>query len=315
MEVLSIVLSEVTAMTSEGLTATMPVRDFAAALRPAPTGLEDVLYPDGVKHVWTQHPMAILLYERPPQAVRVRWIAPDSPATHGYATRYREYKISLPYLVIFAVFAIRETDVGLRLTQRCEVFFRREPLASLADELLYPCLLNATKHKPPDRVIPYSAADPRAVAVPGKCLSWLCSQHLPLTPFDALPMNERVRASLAGLVEHLLYSGFNRSSDSGTWPGEEASWFTIYQKLGVDSRVASPEAWEQATRGNPDFIFDVPFLRTGFSAGEVADRLFREFNVAAPPTETSRDLARRIFNRSPARQFHYPHRMWASEGT
>ncbi|MBU1695065.1 MAG: hypothetical protein KKC51_14040 [Verrucomicrobia bacterium] len=313
MDILAIAESEVTAQSAEGMTASMPLVQFTAGLRPAPTGLEDVLYPDGVKHVWTQFPMAILLYERPPQVVRVRWIAPDSVNTHGPHTRYRQHKISLPYVIVFAVFAVRDTSVGLRLTQRCEVFFRREPLSSLADEVLFPCLLNASKHKPPDRVLPYCAADPRAVAVPGKCLSWLCSQHLALKPFDRMPMNERVRASLAGLVEHLLYSGFNHSSDSGQWPGEEASWFTISLQKAIDPRVASPEAWEKATLRNPDFILEVPFLRSGFSAGEVAQRLFQEFNMAAPPLNTSQALARVVFNSGQPRRFVYPHKLWASE--
>ena len=120
-------------------------------------------------------------------------------------------------------------------------------------------------------------------------------------------------ASLSALVEHLLYSGFNESSDSGAWPGEEASWFTISARNKIDPRVASPEAWEQATLRDPTFILDVPFLRSGYTAGEVTQRIFREFNIRRPPPCTSRDLARLVFSRGTPSRLAYPHRLWPTD--
>jgi hypothetical protein len=59
----------------------------------------------------------------------------------------------------------------------------------------------------------------------------------------------------------------------------------------VDERIATIDAWEAASKENPRFVLDVPFLPVGLSVKQVAERIF-DYQGRATSITTSDDLAR-----------------------
>jgi hypothetical protein len=156
-------------------------------------------------------------------------------------------------------------------------------LHSLRDKVMFPALLNCSKFTPPE----------------GRPLSWICTQNLDLRPCAAISdVNLRMRESLAALMRCLLDTGFNHSSEMH----EGASWYGETVRQHVDARVVTVEKWEQATRDNPLFVLDVPWLKTGKTVQEIADRVFLNHNVCGESPGSAGDLARIIFNYRPRRR-------------
>jgi hypothetical protein len=127
-------------------------------------------------------------------------------------------------------------------------------------------------------------------------LAWICTEHL---SFDSLleieDTNQRVRASFRALMETLLGSAFNLSSEAH----EGSSWFTETVKKKVDPRIESIERWQAETEKDPMFVLDVPWLGTGKTAAQMLERMFtlrRGFAPAKAAVSTSDDIARIIFN-------------------
>ena len=296
----------VTASTPEGISASLPVPAFVQRLKSNGDPFADVLWADGVKHVWHEGPLAVVLYERPAGLLYpIKWIREDSPRPFGLGATYHENLcLAFPYLVLFVTFAIHSREIGWRLTQRSEVFFRREPLASLDDTLLLPGLPNAVK---------FRSDVPGEIAVDGKNLSWLCSQRLSIKELDLLPLARRVRQSVAALVEHLLFSGFTMSAE-GHYPGEECSWWTESCRRAIDPRITSPLRWQKASKQDPRWVLDVPWIPLeGHTVRQVAQRIFAQYSPKAPPLETSQDLARLVFHPAADETPRYPHRLWPTD--
>jgi hypothetical protein len=185
--------------------------------------------------------------------------------------------LALPYLIVLAVFA-RSPAGRLRLTHANECFFRTAPLRHPDDELLYPGLLNCSRFDPPD----------------GRPLSWICTQHLAphpemlhADPGLALP------GGLEALRRCLMETGFNYSSEKH----EASSWFS--ESRNVDARIRTVEAWEQASREDPLFALNVPWIPTGHSLGSAVNRIFARLNAAGPQTSPAATMARYIFNYRP----------------
>jgi hypothetical protein len=138
------------------------------------------------------------------------------------------------------------------------------------DSLLYPALLNCSRFKPPE----------------GRPLSWICTQKLDRSPLERLKdPADRMRCGLSLLASCLLEHAFNLSSEHH----EFSSWFT--ESRHVDERIATIDAWEAASKQNPRFILDVPFLPVGLSVKQVAERIF-DYHGRAASVTTSDDLAR-----------------------
>ena len=91
----------------------------------------------------------------------------------------------------------------------------------------------------------------------------------------------------------LLETAFNYSSEHH----EDSSWFTESRQ--ADPRVASIEAWQDATNADPNFAMDVPWLPTGHTLAQVVDRIFNNLRNPAHDLATAAALARVIFNHSP----------------
>ncbi len=266
----------VTTTSPEGHTAKMKLEPLLAQLGrhgPSTRDARDVMLPDGVKWIASRGGYTVFVHQTPPAVHNLKWIAADSPEKHGAGTTYRHVRVALPYLIVFAFFEPRR-DGRLRLGDQNECFFRTEPLSSPDDWLCYPALLNCSKF-----------------GNPSKPLSWICTQHLvrnrlPVSAGD----NERVRRGMKDLMQCLLGAGFNYSSEVH----EVSSWFT--ESTRVDARVSTIEDWEEATRKDPMFVTQIPWLEVGHTVREVAERSLTRHAGRGNRARTSRDVARVLYN-------------------
>ena len=271
---LQILDSNAVATSPEGKTASMPVEELLAKAGGGQISTGPAILPDGIKAVLSHGFITIWVWESPPRVYQFDWIAPDSPKAFGQGTTYRKVRLALPYLLVLAVFARNETGLP-QLVPANECFFRSAPLKRVEDELCYPALLNCSKFNPPE----------------GHPLSWICTQHLKATPKMQSPVPaERYCASFEALRHCLLETAFNLSSDHH----EAGSWFN--ESRLVDTRLKTVEAWQDASAQDPLFVLDVPWLKTGLSLWQVAERIFSNLQAGNNRIKSASGLARIIFN-------------------
>jgi hypothetical protein len=257
----------------EGTTGSIELVDLIRCLDRQGMSTGRVVLPDGVKAVLSSGSLTIWVHQTPPRVHNLKWIAADSPVPFGKGAKYRSVRIALPYLIVLAVFAPREQPQVISDANEC--FFRTDPLTSLDDPLLYPALLNCSK---------FAMAE-------GHPLAWICTQHLNRRALlQEKDENRRMHKGLGLILQCLLGTGFNHSSEFH----EGTSWYT--ESSSVDPRIATIEAWEEATRQNSLFAQEVPWLPTGLTAMEVIQRIFRNHHVDQPAIRTAGDLARIICN-------------------
>jgi hypothetical protein len=267
---------EVTAISPEGVTASMKLNLFFEKLLRPKMDTGGVVLPDCVKSVISRGHITICVCQIPPRVYSLSWIAKDSKALYGKQAKYRIVRIALPYIYVLAVFS-RMAYGRIQLTHKNECFFRNEPLNSLNDELLYPALLNCSK---------FSTKE-------GNPLSWICTQYLDLNLLSKnTDTNQYIRASISRLLSCLWETGFNWSSEKH----EGNSWFSETVRRSVDSRISSIEEWQKATEKDPLFVLDIPWLRTGKSVKEITDRIFGNFKIVKSNIASTSTLARFIFN-------------------
>ena len=246
---------EVRATLPEGATASMTVADLCAHMQPGVPDSRGTVLPDGVKCVHPTRGGCILVHQTPPSVHNFRWITPDSEVPYGPKAVYREVRLALPYLIVLAIFDVVRGDLPC-LSRRNECFFVNQPLdkQGFDTELCYPALLNCS----------------RFPAEPGNPLSWICTENLHRGPVASQrTLNGTLRVGLRILLHHLLETGFNLSSEHH----ELNSWFSESVAAGIDSRIDSVEAWEEASESDPLFVLDVPWLPTGLSLQGVFDRV------------------------------------------
>lgn len=260
----------------EGVTAAMPLADLLAKLAPPLMDTGGIILPDGIKGAISRGSMTVWVHQIPPRIHSLTWIAKGSESAYGPGTKYRTVRIALPYVVVLGVFGPGRNG-GMQLTHRNECFFRCDPLKTWDDELLYPGLLNCSKFTPQD----------------GHPLSWICTQHLNVGKFAKIEdPNDRMRASFHALLGCLFDTAFNRSSEVH----EGASWYSETVRNHVDERVSTVEKWIKATDKAPLFALKVPWLPTGKTVREVADRVFGNHNVRGRTVAAASDLARIVFH-------------------
>jgi len=261
------------AITPEGVEMGMPLASMFESLLNYGREAKSTVLPDGIKAVFERGPARIWVHEIPPCVRLLKWIAANSENQFGPGTRYRDVKIALPYVIVLAVFAPAERG-RLTLSKACECFFRNQPLGSPDDELLFPALLNCSKFEPEE----------------GNPLAWICTQHIDRGFDRERDVNRRLRLGFRALLSCLFDTGFNYSSEHH----EASSWFTESQ--GVDPRIAAIEAWQEATAADPLFSVDVPWLPTGRTLAQVADRIFNNLGASWPAVNDARALARFVLN-------------------
>jgi hypothetical protein len=213
--------------------------------------------PDGVR-MWRERGDVVgVVAEVPPHVRTVRWLAEDSRADFGRGARYNRYFLAFPYVVILLVFRHGA------LTGMQQLYYRREPLVA-GEELLLPNLYNV------------------AQGYGQRC--WVCLANLADVGHLAWP------AKLHAIVDHVFTAAWNRSSEVH----EGNSYWGAMRAL--DHRVATPEAWEEATRANPRFPLEVKWQAAKTTASaELAAMLDRVARSA--PLANATELAG-LFTRS-----------------
>jgi hypothetical protein len=240
----------------EGTQRQIKVSDFVQQLAPKFPDTCGAVLPDGSKAVVPIQGGMILIHQTPPQVYGFRWIANDSKADFGPGTKYRDVRLSLPYVIVLAVFANQRRG-GLMLSGGNECYFSNSPLEGQKFDtpLAHPALLNCSK-------IACDEGD-------GSSWSWICTQHLETKELRGKKsVDDALSLGLGALLRHLFESGFNRSSENH----EGASGFSATVDAKVDSRLASVEAWEKATDDDPLFALDVPWLPVGKTLREIVAR-------------------------------------------
>ena len=270
----------VVATSPEGEQRVLPVDDVLARLSPPRMSTEGVVLPDGVKAVLSTGRVTIWVHQTPPGVHNLRWIADDSSEPFGPEATYREVRIALPYVVVLAVF-VRDPRGRLQLFHANECFFRNDPLTSLDDELLYPALLNCSRHENGN----------------GRPLSWICTQHVDAAAlFKEEDVNRRLRSGLNLLLHCLFDTAFNYSSEHH----EGDSWYGASKDL--DPRIAKIDDWEKATRDDPFFVTQIPWHPTEHTVRGVAERIMGLVGSGAGRPRTANDVARVVLHHGVAEQ-------------
>ncbi len=268
----------------EGTQREMKLSDLISDLAPNAPNTQEAILPDGAKCVLPIAGGMMLVHQTPPQVYGFRWIAEGSPAEFGPGTQYRDVRLALPYVIVIAVFTVSGRGAP-SLSNVNECYFTNQPLETqgLDTPLFYPALLNCSVMKAGD----------------GEPLSWICTQHLPRTGLKrARNLDVALRDGLGVLLRHLLESGFNRSSEHH----EGASGFGATVEAKVDPRVASVEAWEEASRADPLFPLEVPWLPLGKTLREVAGRSRDTGRRSRRRIDTAADIVRLIFDATSPRR-------------
>jgi hypothetical protein len=263
-------------LTPEGASHSLPLVEFIERLAPrVPTTLDQVL-PDGIRAMVPGRGSCVVVHQSSPQPMSLRWVAADSDERVGPGTKYRTVRLALPYVWILALYRRRGDRMVLSGANEC--FFSNEPLRCLDQEPCFPALLNCSRFKD---------------GMP-KPLSWICTQHLDFNRLmTELPAERSISDGMAALREHLFAAAFNESSEQH----ELSSWFKETVEAKVDPRLASVEAWEQATAADPLFALEVPWLKTGQSLRAIAERGLKLESGAVRPLTTARDVLRLLLRR------------------
>ncbi len=262
-------------LTPEGTERSVPLSDLIDGLLPSLPTTCGLVLPDGVKAILPGKGGVVVVHETPPQPMSLRWIAADSDERLGPEASYRTVRLALPYVIVLALFG-RQGE-RLQLLGGNECFFLNEPLRRLDQELLYPALLNCSR-------FPDGAPRP---------LSWICTQHLDIKRLGRGQPEQALAEGLSALRSHLFGAAFNESSERH----ELSSWFTETVEAQVDPRLATVEAWEEASREDPLFVLDVPWLPTGHTVEQVAERaLSNEFGPRRA-IRTAGDVLRVVLSR------------------
>ncbi len=221
-------------------------------------GLTDEPLPPCARWRVTCGAQTIWVLELEPALRWIRWLDPESPIPLGEEALYRDFRLATPYVVVVVPFA------NGRVTPRCEVFYRNEPLTGLDSELHWCNLLN---------VSPNSYG----------CVAWFCTQYL------GKALQQQVQAALAAgsidaerarqmlsplrqldaVLSHLWGGGFNQSSEHN----EGKSCFSKASEDGLDPRVAGDVCrWEQCSIEDPRFVLDIAWKPTGKTVRGVIER-------------------------------------------
>jgi hypothetical protein len=164
-----------------------------------------------------------VVIEMAPGPRHVRWVADGSPG-YGPHSRFETRQLSFPWVVLVVVF------VGGELSGHHQAFYRTQPIRSLDDPLCLTNLLN--------------------VAAAYRQESWLCLAGLGRS-LARLDWDARVHA----VVDHVWQAAFTRSAEAHEG---NSAWGTHRD---LDPRLASPAAWEAATREDPYFTLGVRWPR------------------------------------------------------
>jgi hypothetical protein len=251
--VLRIAGSKVEVRSGRSKLAEVEVGDFVRAVARASGAGADVVVPRGVRVSRQLGDVLAVAVEVPPGARRVRWIRDDSDAPCGDGAKYREVLLAFPFVIVLLVLHRGH------LTGQQQLYYRTEPLSSADDPLLLPNLYNVAK------------------GYGQRC--WLCLQHVPQRP------NWTPDRTISSAVDHTFSAAFNRSSDVH----EGNSYWEMMRD--VDPRVATVEAWEEATRADRCFPLGVDWRPANTSVRVELDSMLGELHASLPSEPNATHLA------------------------
>jgi hypothetical protein len=272
---------DVIVVSPEGQRHTLPLASLWSLAVPPRPDSRGCIHPTGVKHYAPFPGGLVAVHQTAPRVWSFKWLDPSSAAEFGEGATYREVRLALPYLIVLAVY---EGFGGPRqpvLSGWNECFFALAPLEQegLATPLYFPALLNCSRFDDEDRP-----------------LSWICVQYLGKKPTVDLThpagLDRGLRTGLSALLQHLLETGFNRSSEHH----ELNSWFTETVKARVDPRLANVETWERASAEDPLFALDVKWLPVEKTLGQVIERIAKSRGNGQAGLCSAADVARLVTN-------------------
>lgn len=263
--------NKATVKTPDGKSVTMSLRELLEQALPLRIDTCGIRLPHEVRFAYSRGGLMILGCEYPAGPYTLSWIAKDSPAPFGADARYQHVTLSLPYVVVLAVFE------GTYLSDLNECFFRTAPLTDIdaENELRYPGLLNCSRFMPQE----------------GKPLSWICTQKLDRTPIRReTDARKRIAVGLELLRSCLFQQSFNMSSDHH----EYSSWYS--ESRGIDDRISTSQRWHEETVKDRYMGLDIPWLETHETLKTVVERIFRNNGITTGRISTARHLARLMIN-------------------
>jgi len=206
--------------------------------------------PEGVRFVSKRRDGVVLAIEEKPMARTVRWLCEDSPVPYGKGAQYSTVRLSFPFTILIVVFR------GGSLIGHQQCFYRTTPLQKFDDHLFYPNLYNVAQ----------------GYGLP----CWLCLANLK-SRLSSLSWEEKVRT----IRTHFWSESFNQSS-------EVHEGNSYWQSMrGIDSRVASLEAWSKETTKDPFFSLKVPWKPIGASIGEIMEKMLDKLGPPPLPPSVS----------------------------
>lgn len=233
--------------------AEVPVADFVRAVARASAQGPDVVVPRGVRVSRRVGDVLAVAVELPPAARRVHWIRDDSEKPFGKGASYRELQLAFPFVIVLLVL-----HRG-RLTGHQQLYYRTAPLASADDPLLLPNMYNVAKG--------YGQ------------LCWLCLQHVEQQPEWSADQ------TISAAVDHVFSAAFNRSADVH----EGNSYWEMMRD--VDPRIASVDAWAEATREDRSFPLSVEWRPAETSVGAELDSMIGQLAASLPAEPNATHLA------------------------
>jgi len=261
----------------DGTTIEISIEELFRLAAPPRIDSYGVALPREVRFAYSRDQMSILACEYPAGPYTLSWIAEDSKKRYGTGTKYRKVTLSLPYVIVLAVFQ------NGQLSTANECFFRTAPLTDIdsENELQYPGLLNCSRHEPPA----------------GRPLAWICTQKLD----HAVILREkeprrRMRASLEALRHCLFEASFNYSSDDH----EFSSWYM--ESRSVDKRIETVDRWHEETQKDRFMGLDIPWLSTGLNLRQVVDRIYQNHHIQDGGVRHERQLHRLMINHEKKQQ-------------
>ena len=255
----------------DGKSVQMPVSQLFEKAVPKQIDSCGVRLPREVRFAYSRSGVSILGCEYPPGPYTLSWITENSPAPYGPEAQYENVTISLPYVIVLAVFE------RTRLSSLNECFFRTAPLNDIDEEneLLFPGLLNCSRFVPSE----------------GHPLSWICTQKLDRRCIRReRDSRKQIAVGLNALRRCLFEQSFNWSSDHN----EHSSWYS--ESRSVDERISTVNRWQEETTKDRFMGLEIPWLKTNETLKTVVDRIFQNQGVTANGISNSQQLARLMIN-------------------
>jgi hypothetical protein len=220
--------------------------------------------PSGTRFVTVRGASTALVVELPPEVRRVTW----RPARMDGEGEHTTYWLAFPYVIHVCLFYTIAGDEAYRGgLEEMRVYYRHSPLRSADDSLCVPNLFNV-------QVDPAMTSNCRA-----------CLRGHP-DDLQDLPLAEQSEA----LLNFFWETGFNLDIESNGFERARA----------LDPRIASLQAWEEASRADPLFPLRIGWESAGCSPRQVIDQLIHRRHGDVKPLRSASDLADLMYRLSDA---------------